>query len=283
MRRLTAGLTIVLVSSSVGVSTTAQAAGQPVVEVDDGRGSIDTTITIPGDPGSGSSGSGGGARPVGGGGGGPTGPVVTCEIVVDGNSAFGRPYTIRVCSDGTQYIVPPFDGPPTETVTVTVMTPADLAQQARDSLVLPRPAAHRSPQENNSFEGSPFTWVNLWTWVWTDRADYQPLRNTVSLAGVSATVTATPKALLFEPGDGGATVSCAGPGRPWSEADGNDAPPDGCGYRYRHVTDGPVTSRVGISWSITWTGSGGQGGTLPDMQTYTSGPVRVLQSQSVNR
>jgi len=68
-----------------------------------------------------------------------------------------------------------------------------------------------------------------------------------------------------------------------TDADGNDAPASGCGYQYRHVTDGAVTSRLGILWRVTWTGTGGTGGTLPTMETITAAPLRVLQMQVVNR
>ena len=91
-----------------------------------------------------------------------------------------------------------------------------------------------------TYGGLPYTWVGLNTWVWVD--NWQPLQRTVDLRGVSATVTATPTSLSFDPGNGDAAVSCPGPGRPWTEADGNRPPTNGgCAYMYRSVTpDGPV-------------------------------------------
>ena len=52
-----------------------------------------------------------------------------------------------------------------------------LAQQAYGELTLPKPVAKRSPDEGNSdpqYGGQPYTWVNLWTWVWSE--DWQSLR-----------------------------------------------------------------------------------------------------------
>ena len=157
------------------------------------------------------------------------------------------------------------------------VTPGQLAQRAADTLSLPEPTVQRSPDETIRFEGDPMTWVNLWTWFWTDRAAFQPMTQTVS-----ATVTATPVGLLFDPGDGSAPVRCAGPGRAWVERDGNAAPPAGCGYRYRSVTDGTITSTVSILWDVTWAGSSGLSGALPQMRTQASAPLRVMQVQVVN-
>lgn len=166
-----------------------------------------------------------------------------------------------------------------------VVTPAQLAQQALRQLRLPKPTFQRSPSERNSDLGVPYTWVNLWTWVWTSPARWQPKSEQATAGGVFAEVTVTPRDLVLEPGDGSAAVSCLGPGRPWRAADGNSAPSSGgCGYRYQRVTTGdPLTATVSIRWAVTWTGSGGAGGTLPDMTTSASSTFEVQQVQAVNR
>ena len=166
-----------------------------------------------------------------------------------------------------------------------VVTPAQLAQQALRQLRLPTPTIKRSPPERNSDLSVPYTWVNLWTWYWTSPARWRPLSERATAGAVFAEVTGTPRELVLDPGDGSAAVSCPGPGRPWRASDGNSAPSDGgCGYRYRHVTtDGPLTATVSIRWVVTWTGSGGAGGTLPDMTTSASSTFRVQQVQAVNR
>jgi hypothetical protein len=102
---------------------------------------------------------------------------------------------------------------------------------------------------------------------------------------VWAQVTVRPTALVIAPGDGGTAVRCAGPGRAWRASDGNNAPSEGgCGYRYPHVTEsGTVTARMTIEWSVTWTGSGGAGGTLPVMRTSATSQFAVEQIQVVTR
>ena len=96
---------------------------------------------------------------------------------------------------GVPGVVPPPPPPPPD--------PAVLAQQAYGELTVPKPVAKRSPAEGNSdpqYGGLPYTWVGLWTYFWS--GEWQSLARTVELRGVSATVTATPTALVFDPGDG---------------------------------------------------------------------------------
>ena len=97
---------------------------------------------------------------------------------------------------GNDAAAPPPTPPPPD--------PAVLAQQAYAELTLPEPLVRRSPPETNSDPdngGLPYTFVGLQTWVWA--VNWQPLQRTVDLRGVSATVTATPTALVFDPGRAG--------------------------------------------------------------------------------
>ena len=173
-------------------------------------------------------------------------------------------------------VAPPPPPPPPD--------PAVLAQQAYGELSLPKPEAQRSPPATNSDPdngGLPYTYVGLQTWVWA--ANWQPLQRTVDLRGVSATVTATPTALVFDPGNRDAPVTCPGPGRPWTESDGNKSPTGGgCAYMYRAVTpDGPLTASTGITWSVAWTSNTGAGGTFPALSTATTSSFLVEQIQVV--
>jgi hypothetical protein len=162
-------------------------------------------------------------------------------------------------------------------------TPGQLAQRAYGQLRLPAPTIERSPPATNSYNGVPFTWLNIWTWFWTSALSYAPVSKTESVPGVSATVVARPSVLVFDPGDGSAAVPCSGPGRAWTEADGDDRPPGGCGFMYRHTSDGSIlTATVTIRWDVTWTGTGGAGGVFNGMTTQAAGPLQVLDVQVVN-
>jgi hypothetical protein len=168
-------------------------------------------------------------------------------------------------------------------LTAIPFTSAVLAQQAYGLLQLPSPTIERSPDAANSDHGIPYTWVNLWTWFWTDPATFTAKARTVSAGAISATATATPTALIFDPGTGDAPVTCPGPGRPWQTADGNGAPTGGgCGYMYRHISTS-VTTTVSIRWTVTWTGSNGETGQLPPLTTVASSTFAVEQVQVVNR
>ena len=163
-----------------------------------------------------------------------------------------------------------------------IVTPATLAEQAYKSITFPHPSGDRSPSQTLLYRGYPFTYVRLWTFWWTSPATWKTLTARASAAGFTASVTARPVALVYDPGDGSAAQSCAGPGRPWTKADGSSAPSDGaCGYQYTKVTGSPITSTQSIVWKITWTGSGGTAGEIPQLVTSTSGQLNVMQIQTV--
>ena len=206
----------------------------------------------------------------------------------DGNDPTTGSLLVNTCNGPAQYLyvpnpapgvagaAPPPPPPPPD--------PAVLAQQAYGELTVPDPVAKRSPDENNSdpqYGGLPYTWVQLWTYVWA--GEWQSYARTVALRGVSATVTATPTALVFDPGDGAAPVTCDGPGRPWTPADGSDPPSrGGCGYMYRAVTpNGPLTATTSIRWSVAWTSNVGAGGTFPVLTTQSASSFLVEQIQVV--
>ncbi|PZS32189.1 MAG: hypothetical protein DLM61_07275 [Pseudonocardiales bacterium] len=161
-------------------------------------------------------------------------------------------------------------------------SPAQLAQRAAASFRFPKPSGHRSPSETLRYQGYPFSYVQLWLFYWTDPGTWRTLTATARAGGVFATVTAKPVSLTYDPGDGSSAVSCGGPGRPWTDADGNRAPSGGaCGYQYKAVTSSPITSTQTITWKITWVGSGGTSGALPDQSTSKSGQLNVMQIQTV--
>ncbi len=190
-----------------------------------------------------------------------------------------------LCRDGKVVsLVPVWSWSPTGPPEPEI-TPAELAQRALASVKVPKPRVHRSPSEALRDDGLPYTWVNVWTWFWTDPGPWTNLPAATATLGVaSATVTLTPTELMFDPGNGAAVETCRGPGRPWTPADGNASPGHGgCAYRFRSVSEA-VSSTVSIRWDVSWTGSGGAGGTLPAMTTQALLPVfKVEQAKVVNR
>jgi hypothetical protein len=166
-----------------------------------------------------------------------------------------------------------------------VVTPAGLAEQAVKTITFPHPSGGRSPRPGLLYQGLPFTYVkDFWTFYWTDPSTWKTLSATASAGGFTATVTARPVELVFDPGDGSDSVSCPGPGRPWQASDENGPPTEGaCAYQYTKVTSSPITSTQTIVWQITWVGTGNSNGEIPSLSTSTSGQLQVLQIQVVNR
>lgn len=300
----TAGAVALLLASLAVAVPLAQAAGSgPPASCDPTISTCDVETGVPGSPGTPGAGGGG----TGGGGGGKL-ACLEGLTPVPCSSESGSWSNSEQCYLRLMNPPPPFSSPYWEGHTTGAVyfcttalspttrlvwfagappigpTPEQLARQAFDSLTVPRPVMRRSPDESNSDAGVPYTWVNLWTWVWTDPVAWTPLTARATAGATWAEVTVTPRSLTFVPGDGGKSVTCVGPGRPWTEADGNAAPgAGGCGYQYKHVSGSAVTATMAIDWTVTWTGSGGTSGTLPALQTQATSTFAVQQIQVVTR
>ncbi|UED86114.1 hypothetical protein [Streptomyces profundus] len=132
--------------------------------------------------------------------------------------------------------------------------------------------------------------VNLPMWVWLPEGRFEPVSVTASLEGygMSATTTATPVGLVVEPGTGDA-VSHPGSGRCPVDAPAYHAGLVGqepsCGVTYlRSTGEGDTYSlSASLRWEITWEGSDGSGGTLPDGVFETAYDLDVDEVQTVVR
>ena len=165
-------------------------------------------------------------------------------------------------------------------------SPVQLAQQAFATLTLPRPVPPTSPSGATLPDGRPYTVVQVPTWYWTTPASYQVKTASAAAGPVWAQVTVTPVALTFTPGDTASTVSCAGPGTVWTAQAGPwTHAPGGCDYSYPQSTygypGGQLTATYGIVWRAIWTGSGGSGGTFPDVTTTATSRFAVAEAQAV--
>ncbi|MFL1427523.1 MULTISPECIES: hypothetical protein [unclassified Nocardiopsis] len=146
-----------------------------------------------------------------------------------------------------------------------------LAYEARASLSLGAPGISMSP----GAEAPILVQVPVWLWV----GDWEARSATASVPGGSVTVTATPSSLSWDMGDG-TTVECDGPGTAYTPRlhDPADASPD-CGHTYTSRGSREVVANM--AWSITWSSTSGEGGSLPDLVTTSSVPVRVVESSGV--
>lgn len=168
------------------------------------------------------------------------------------------------------------------------VTPQVLAELAYNRLQLPETEVTLAPEAN--------TKVNLPTWAWLDKATFKEVDVTAELnAGglnIQATTTAKPVSLKLEPGTADAeTYPASGEcvinddgsiGEPYAKGKADETPP--CGLRYlRSSGDGTFKLQATVTWEISWTGTGGAGGDLPDGTFGADQEITVQEIQSVNR
>ncbi|MFE9571070.1 hypothetical protein ACFYMW_21530 [Streptomyces sp. NPDC006692] len=158
-----------------------------------------------------------------------------------------------------------------------VPSPAVVAQQAVQELVLPQPVIRMNPDEKHA------QLVRVPTWMWLDRGMWQPVSRTVSVPGVSVTATAIPRAAAWAMGDG-KTVVCAGPGTPYAVKYAADSASPDCGHTYlrssARQSGEAYTVLVSVTWDVEWHG-GGQQGAVPGLVTRAQVPLRVAEAQAL--
>ncbi|MXM62457.1 hypothetical protein GR925_03075 [Streptomyces sp. HUCO-GS316] len=140
------------------------------------------------------------------------------------------------------------------------------------------------------------TKVNLPTWAWLDKGEFKPVSVTASLnspgLNIQATTTARPISLKLQPGTADAATfptsgECAinedgSIGEPYATGRADQTPP--CGIRYlRSSGDGTFKLRATVTWEITWTGTGGTGGDLPNGTFGNDQDITVQEIQAVSR
>ncbi|MEV6756227.1 hypothetical protein [Streptomyces sp. NPDC051214] len=138
--------------------------------------------------------------------------------------------------------------------------------------------------------------VNLPTWAWLDKGDFEPVSVTASLDApglhIEATTTAKPVALSIKPGTEDAVrIPASGKcelngdgsiGEPYAKGKSKQTPP--CGVTYQRSSgDGTFNLQATATWEITWTGTNSPGGELPDGEYGNDQPITVEEIQSVNR
>lgn len=159
---------------------------------------------------------------------------------------------------------------------VPLPSPAQLAQVARDQLRLPSPRIEASPVGDQL--------VHLPTWLWLGREAWGAVSATASVPGVSVIAVARPESVVWSMGDG-STVTCTGPGTPYSSSADPESPSPDCGYTYRTSSAGRPGEAYAVSatveWTVTWSGAG-QSGVFPGLTTTSTADFRVAESQALN-
>lgn len=145
-----------------------------------------------------------------------------------------------------------------------------VAQYALEQITFDIPEPHTSPDDAAQVTG-------LKTWLWLDPDQWRSASVRAELPGVWAEVTATPSRTVWTPGDGGAAVTCDGPGRRHPGTAGNHQ--TDCGHVFTEVGD--YTMRVAVTYEVTWRSSTGEAGTEAPIVLTTNLPVTVEQRQVV--
>ncbi|MEH0423951.1 hypothetical protein [Streptomyces sp. B21-083] len=165
-------------------------------------------------------------------------------------------------------------------------TSKTLAEYAYDKVKVPATEIEVRPEARAT--------VNLPTWVWLDKGTFDEVKVRAELpnTGLWAETTAKPVALHLNPGtedaetypaSGDCGIDADGSiGTPYTPGNSDKTPP--CGIRYLRATDGsPYRLTASITWQITWVGSDGTGGDLPNGVFETAQDIAVQEIQSVNR
>jgi hypothetical protein len=285
---LTAGRLLLglLTAALVGlaVPTQALADDDPIVVTGDFSGSVDTTVTDPGRP----------ARVAAGGSRRQTAKAACryfktyYEASVPGGRTIDlgsrgtdprRPgqWWLRVCSDWSRDLVFVPDGADPNGA-VPAATPGELAARAYNRLRLPAPVARFNPARMTSV--GPATTVHIPTWWWV--RDWSVRGQRTAAGAVWAVVTARPIRSVWNPGDGGPVVTCGGRGRAWTPQGSRTSACSSVYASSSAAEPGKVyRASVTVVWEVTWVGSGGAQGTLPQLTMTTSFPVAVLERESV--
>lgn len=157
------------------------------------------------------------------------------------------------------------------------ISPVDLLKIAMAELFVPTLAARTAPPIGK--DGL----VGLPEWFWVPQGQWRKVSVTVTAGPVWADAVASPTTITFVPGGGLSSVSCAGPGAAFRRS---GSPHTSCSFSYGQPSIGQpgnaYQAALVVTWTISWTGSGGAGGTITTgYTTGTAFPVRIAQAESV--
>jgi hypothetical protein len=126
--------------------------------------------------------------------------------------------------------------------------------------------------------------TGLPTWMWLEAGAREEHIARADISGFWVEVTAHPHRVVWDMGDGSGSVACDGPGTPYDPG-GGDRQRSDCTHVYQNVSvgesGGVYRASVTIEWTVDWTSSVGQGGTLANVWRTTTFDVAVGQRQAV--
>jgi hypothetical protein len=184
---------------------------------------------------------------------------VECRWLDTGETYYGEVFTYQ----------PDLAGPDLEAV----------ARRVSDDVPLVFPAPATSPAIGaDQITGLP-------TWLWIDPSGFQTFRAEATLAGITVTVTATPKHVTWNLGDGSEPVVCTGPGTPYDPTVADHAQATDCSHVFQFASrgrpDGVYHATATTTWALAWSAGRWGGGDLPDVTRSTTFDLTVTELQAV--
>lgn len=153
---------------------------------------------------------------------------------------------------------------------------AEAALLARELLPLPDPDIATSPPADQPQLVGVATWYAIAT-------TWQTYTATATLAGTSATVTATPTSARWDPGDGTAPITCTTPGTTYDPAHPGTTSDCAHTYRQRTPTGTAIALTATITYTIAWTATDGTADTLDPLTRTTTVPLTIDDAQALIR
>ncbi|MFE7113548.1 ATP/GTP-binding protein [Streptomyces sp. NPDC057600] len=156
--------------------------------------------------------------------------------------------------------------------------PELVARRAVDSMKLVGPAVASPRAAGRYVVGMP-----MWMWVTSSTSSYGPATAKATAGGVTVTATAHVSTIRWDVGDG-TTVTCTGPGTPYTADRGKSSSSD-CGHCYERTSAGRPDDRYKgaaiATWAVEWTAPAlNDGGTFTETRqtafTAAVGEVQVL-------
>lgn len=155
---------------------------------------------------------------------------------------------------------------------------AGVVAEARSRLQLALPEVATSPPRGAA------QLVGIPVWFWADRSE--PVTTTAEVPGLSATLVATPTHTRFAVSGGAGraeadnvVIDCPDGGTPWEPDRYEPWAASDCSHAFEW--NATYTVDATVTWSLAWTASNGESGTLPDVDRTSTFTLAIEEGQAV--
>jgi hypothetical protein len=170
-----------------------------------------------------------------------------------------------------------FDAPPAGALPPP--DPETLARTALAAITLRAPDLQIKPDPN----GAGLVGLPVWLWVGRGQETWGPIFNDAEERGLRVDITASVTNLTFDLGDGSPPINCPSGGTPYPK--GATGPSPDCGHVFtkssRQQPGQKFTITATTTWTVSWTSSSGDSGTLEPQAREATVGVRINELQVV--